>query len=70
MAASLDDPVDGSGSNKLRRPVFARAATCRVEDVSCLAGEITTGSAAKLHHLVGEPIGFQAARGNTVDDSP
>ena len=30
--------------------------------------ENTTGGAAKVHHMIRQPIGFQAARGNAVDE--
>ena len=31
-------------------------------------GENTTGGAAKVHQLIREPMGFQAAHGNAVDE--
>ena len=44
-------------------PCVTRAATS-----SDWLEENTTRGAAKVHHLIREPIGFQAARGNAVDE--
>ena len=68
VAASLDDTACGSRSNWLGGPSLACAATSSAQVMARLAGGKHDWRWSGSAPLIREPIGFQAARGNAVDE--